>query len=62
MSFNKKILPPLEVFKKQIAENPQMLEYIQAADAIMGPIDTIEYYKTLIKDLPEESPPTKEAL
>jgi hypothetical protein len=55
MSFNKKILPPLEVFKKQIAENPQMLEYIRAADAVMGPIDTIEYLKALISGLPEES-------
>lgn len=62
MSFNKKRLPPLEVFKKQIAENPQMLESIQAADAIMGPVDTIAYLKSLIERIPKESLPVKEAL
>lgn len=65
MGFNKKILPPLDIFKKMLKENPSLLENISKADAIMGPVETMAYLKKIWNDTPElpeaETPVSKKS-
>ena len=60
MGFNKRVLPPLEIFKKNLKENPSLLEHISKADSIMGPPETIAYLKQLWNNTPELTGGSKE--
>ena len=60
MGFNKQILPPLEIFKQRLKENPSLLENISKADSIMGPPETIAYLKQLWNNTPALTESSKE--
>ena len=50
MGYNKKILPPLETFKKNLQDDPESINYYLKADALFGPSDSMEYFYSLQKE------------
>lgn len=50
MGFNKMYVPELEELKKEIKNNPKLLNYLQAADSLVGPSNSMEYIKEKIQE------------